>query len=88
MLLALMAVPWFLPVLLDSCHPSGRGRRVKARQATACRLALTRPTRPRQSSSGKDGSLAMVVSPTGYGKSPTSLSVHAVRCSSDRQHQS
>src|SRR5205807_9222978 len=40
-----------LPVLLDSCRPSGRGCRVKAREATACGLALTRRTRPRQSSS-------------------------------------
>ena len=39
---ALMAVPWSSLVLLDSCHPSGRGRRVKAREATACGLALTR----------------------------------------------
>jgi hypothetical protein len=44
-----------LRVLLDSCHPSGRGRRVKAREATACGLALTRRTRPRQSSSEEDG---------------------------------
>jgi hypothetical protein len=44
-----------LPVLLDSCHPSGRGRCVKAREATACGLALTQRTRPRQSSSEEDG---------------------------------
>ena len=50
----LMAVPWSSPVLLDSCRPSGRGRRVKAREATACGLALTRRTRPRQSSSEED----------------------------------
>jgi hypothetical protein len=48
---ALMAVPCSSPVLLDSCHPSGRGRRVKAREATACGLALIRRTRPGQSSS-------------------------------------
>jgi hypothetical protein len=47
---ARMAVPWSSPVLLDSYRPSGRGRRVKAREATACGLALTRRTRPRQSS--------------------------------------
>ena len=48
-------LPESLPVLLDSCHPSGRGRRVKAREATACGLALTRRTRPRQLSSEEDG---------------------------------
>ena len=48
---ALKAVPYPSPVLLDNCRPSGRGRRVKARKATACGLALTRRTRPRQSSS-------------------------------------
>ena len=52
---ALMAVPWSSPVLLDSCHPSGRGRRVKAREATACGSALTRRSWPRQSSSEVDG---------------------------------
>ena len=52
---ALMAGSWSSPVLLDSCRPSGRGRRVKAREATACGLALTRRTRPRQSSSEEDG---------------------------------
>jgi len=36
---ALMAAPRSSPVLLDSCCPSGRGRRVKAREATACGLA-------------------------------------------------
>ena len=51
----LMAASWSSPVLLDSCRLSGRGRRVKAREATACGLALTRRTRPRQSSSEKDG---------------------------------
>ena len=43
------------PILLDRCHPSGRGCRVKAREATACGLALTRRPRPRQSSSEEDG---------------------------------
>ena len=52
---ALMAASWSSPVLLDSYHPSGRGRRVKAREATACGLALTRRTRPRQSGSEEDG---------------------------------
>jgi len=28
------------PILLDRCHPSGRGRCVKAREATAQRLGL------------------------------------------------
>src|SRR5206468_3903144 len=42
------------PILLDSCHPLGRGRCVKAREATACGLALTRRIRPRQSSSEED----------------------------------
>jgi len=51
---ALMAVSWSSPVLLDSCRPSGHGRRVKAREATACGLALTRRTRPRQSSGEED----------------------------------
>jgi len=51
---ALMAAPWSSPGLLDSCHPSGQGCRVKAREATACGLALTRRTRPRQSSSEED----------------------------------
>src|SRR6185312_5178495 len=37
-----------LPVLLDGCPPSSRSRRVRARAATACGLALTRRTRPRQ----------------------------------------
>jgi hypothetical protein len=37
---ALMAVLWFSPVLLDSCHPSGRGRRVQASEATAKRPSL------------------------------------------------
>jgi hypothetical protein len=32
---ALVAVPCSSPALLDSCHPSGRGRRVKACEATA-----------------------------------------------------
>ena len=32
----LKAVPYPSPVLLDSCRPSGRGRRDKAREATAC----------------------------------------------------
>ena len=50
----LIAGPWSSPVLLDSCRPSGRGRRVKAREATACGLALTQRTRPRQSSSEED----------------------------------
>ena len=50
----LLAVPWSSPVLLDSCRSSGRGRRVKAREATACGLALTRRTRPRQSCSEED----------------------------------
>ena len=45
---ALMAVSWSFPVLLDSCRLSGRGRRVKAREATACGSALTRRTRPTQ----------------------------------------
>jgi len=36
---ALKAASWSSPVLLDSCCPSGRGRRVKAREATACGLA-------------------------------------------------
>jgi hypothetical protein len=31
---ALIVAPWSSPVLLDSRHPSGRGRRVKARGAT------------------------------------------------------
>jgi len=35
-----------LPRSLDSCRSLGRGRRVKARQATACGLALTRRTGP------------------------------------------
>jgi hypothetical protein len=48
---ALMAAPLSSPVLLDSCRPLGRGRRVKAREATACGLASTRRTRSRQSSS-------------------------------------
>src|SRR5207244_4892227 len=39
---ALKVVPWPSPVLLNSCDPSGRGGRVKAREATACGLALTR----------------------------------------------
>ena len=52
---ALMGASWSSPVLLDSCRPSGRGRRVKAREATACGLALTRRTRPRQSCSEEDG---------------------------------
>jgi hypothetical protein len=51
---ALMAVPWSSPVLLDSCRPSGRGRCVKAREATARGLALTRRPRPGQSSSEED----------------------------------
>jgi hypothetical protein len=55
---ALMAAAWSFPVLLDSCRPSGRGRRVKAREATACGLALTRRTRPRQSSSEEDGTIS------------------------------
>jgi hypothetical protein len=50
----LMATSWSSPVLLDSRRPSGRGRCVKAREATACGLALTRRTRPRQSSSEED----------------------------------
>ena len=54
-----MAASWSFPVLLDSCHPSGRGRRVKAREATACGLALTRRTRPRQSSSEEDGTTSL-----------------------------
>jgi hypothetical protein len=45
---ALIAVSWSFPILLDSCRPSGRDRCVKAREATACGLALTRWTRPRQ----------------------------------------
>jgi hypothetical protein len=56
---ALIAAPSSFPVLLDSCHPSGRGRRVKAREATACGLALTRRTRPRQSSSEEDGTTSL-----------------------------
>jgi len=51
---ALIAVPCSSPALLDSCRPSGRGRRVNAREATACGLALTRRTRPRESSSEED----------------------------------
>src|SRR6185437_8845459 len=51
---ALKAASWSSPVLLDSCCPSGRGRRVKAREATACGLALTRRARPRQSSGEED----------------------------------
>jgi len=54
---ALMAASWSSPILLDSCRPSGRGRRVKAREATACGLALTRRPRPRQSSSEEDGAV-------------------------------
>ena len=50
----LTGMPCSSPVLLDRCHLSGRGRRVKAREATACGLALTRRTRPRQSSSEED----------------------------------
>jgi hypothetical protein len=49
-----MAAPWSSPVLLDSCRPSGRGCRGKAREATACGLALTRRTRLGQSSSEED----------------------------------
>ena len=56
---ALMAAPWSSPVLLDSCHPLGRGCRVKAREATACGLALTRRTRPRQSSSEEGGTTSL-----------------------------
>jgi len=33
-------VAYSSPVLLDRCHPSSRGRRVKAREATAQRLGL------------------------------------------------
>jgi hypothetical protein len=40
------AASWSSAVVLDSCHPSGRCRRVNAREATACGLALTRRTRP------------------------------------------
>ena len=54
---ALLSVSCSSPVLLDSCRPSGWGRRVKAREATACGLALTRRTRPRQSSSEEDAIL-------------------------------
>jgi len=54
---ALMA-PWSSPVLLDSCRLSGRGRCVKAREATACGLALTQRTRPRQSGSEEDGTIS------------------------------
>lgn len=43
-----------VPVLLDGCHPSGRGRRVKARAATTCGLALTRRIRLTQSGSEED----------------------------------
>jgi hypothetical protein len=50
---ASLTAPWSSPVLLDSCRPSGRGRRVKTRKATACRLALTRRTRPTHSGSGE-----------------------------------
>jgi hypothetical protein len=53
-----------LPVLLDSCHPSGRGRCVKAREATARGLASTRRTRPRQSDSEED-ELAILTSASG-----------------------
>src|SRR5947207_527858 len=35
-----LTAPWSSPVFLDSCRPSGRGRRVKAREATACGLAF------------------------------------------------
>jgi hypothetical protein len=42
---ALVSVPCFSSVLLDSCHSSDQVRRVKAREATACGLALTRRTR-------------------------------------------
>ncbi len=35
-----ISVPCPSPLLLDSCHPSGRGRRVKAREATAKRLGF------------------------------------------------
>jgi hypothetical protein len=55
----LMAASWSSPVLLDSCLPSGRGCRVKAREATACGLALTRRTRPRQSSSEEGGTTSL-----------------------------
>src|SRR5690242_63163 len=55
---ALMAAPWSSPVLLDSCRLSGRGRCVKAREATACGLALTQRTRPRQSGSEEDGTIS------------------------------
>ena len=51
---ASITAPWSPLARLDSCHPSGRGRRVKAREATACGLALTRQLRPRQSS-GEEG---------------------------------
>jgi hypothetical protein len=50
-----MDMPWSSPVLLDSCHPSARGRCVKAREGTARGLALTRRPRPRQSSSEEGG---------------------------------
>ena len=55
---ALLAAPWSSPVLLDSCCLSGRGRCVKAREATACGLALTQRTRPRQSGSEEDGTIS------------------------------
>jgi len=44
----LVTASWSSPALLDGCHPSSSSRRVKARAATACGLALTRRTRPRQ----------------------------------------
>ena len=37
---ALIAVPWSSPVLLDSCRPSGRGRRCQGSRSDRVRLGL------------------------------------------------
>jgi hypothetical protein len=46
----MVTMPYLSPVPLVGADPLGRGRRVKARKTTACGSALTRRTRPGQSS--------------------------------------
>ncbi len=84
---ALIAVPWSSPVLLDSYRLSGRGRCVKAREATACGLALTQRTRPRQSGSEEDGTISRG-SGAVSSSSPTSPSPGSVRGPRRRLHES
>ena len=84
---ALMAASWSSPVLLDSCPSLGSWPLCQGSRSDRVRLGLD--TADSAETIGQRGGwAAAVVTPHGYGESPTSLSVHVVRRSSHRQDTS